>query len=67
MVTSVFNVPIEQYFWKQREYCFLAPLMEVGERRSSCQRAGGTWEEVEPLIEAELLKRGINVTVYDLE
>ena len=35
--------------------------------RIGCQRAGGTWEEVEPLIEAELLKRGINVTVYDLE
>jgi hypothetical protein len=29
--------------------------------------AKGNWEEIEPLIEAELLKRGLNVTVYDLE
>lgn len=35
--------------------------------RIGCHLAGGTWEEVEPLIEQELLKRGINVTVYDLE
>ena len=34
--------------------------------RIGCGLAGGTWEDVEPLIEAELLKRGISVTVYDL-
>lgn len=28
--------------------------------------AMGNWEEIEKLIEQELLKRGINVTVYDL-
>ena len=27
----------------------------------------GDWTEIEPLIEQELLKRGINVTVYTLE
>jgi O-acetyl-ADP-ribose deacetylase (regulator of RNase III) len=27
----------------------------------------GDWAEIEPLIEQELLKRGINVTVYTLE
>lgn len=27
----------------------------------------GNWEEIEPLIEQELLKRGINVIVYDQE
>jgi O-acetyl-ADP-ribose deacetylase (regulator of RNase III) len=35
--------------------------------RIGCNLAGGSWSEVEPLIEQELLKRGINVTVYDLE
>lgn len=33
--------------------------------RIGCGLAGGTWEEVEKLIEQELLKRGISVTVYD--
>ena len=33
--------------------------------RIGCGLAGGSWEEIEPLIEQELLKRGINVTVYD--
>jgi O-acetyl-ADP-ribose deacetylase (regulator of RNase III) len=33
--------------------------------RIGCGLAGGTWEEVEPIIEQELLKRGLNVTVYD--
>ena len=35
--------------------------------RIGCGLACGKWEEVEPLIEQELLKRGINVTVYDKE
>ncbi len=34
--------------------------------RIGCGLAGGTWDKVEPLIEQELLKRSINVTVYDL-
>ena len=34
--------------------------------RLGCGLAQGSWEEVEPLIDAELLKRGFNVTVYDL-
>jgi hypothetical protein len=35
--------------------------------RIGCGLAGGTWEEVEPLVDAELLKRGFTVTVYDME
>jgi O-acetyl-ADP-ribose deacetylase (regulator of RNase III) len=35
--------------------------------RIGCGLAGGEWEKVEPLITEQLLKRGINVTVYDLE
>jgi O-acetyl-ADP-ribose deacetylase (regulator of RNase III) len=35
--------------------------------RIGCGLAGGEWEEVEKLITEELLERGINVTVYDLE
>jgi len=34
--------------------------------RIGCGLAGGEWEKIEPLIEQELLKRGLNVTVYDL-
>jgi len=35
--------------------------------RIGCGLAGGTWEEVQPIIEEELLKRGLNVIVYDEE
>ena len=35
--------------------------------RIGCGLSQGSWSEVEPIIEQELLKRGINVTVYDLE
>ena len=35
--------------------------------RIGCGLSKGNWEEIEPLIENELLKRGINVTVYDQE
>lgn len=34
--------------------------------RIGCGLAGGTWERVEPLIEANLTGRGVAVTVYDL-
>jgi len=34
--------------------------------RIGCGLAGGKWEEVEKIVTDELLKRGINVTVYDL-
>lgn len=35
--------------------------------RIGCGLAQGEWEKIEPLIEQELLKRGLNVTVYDPE
>lgn len=35
--------------------------------RIGCGLSGGSWDQIELLIEKELLKRGINVTVYDLE
>jgi O-acetyl-ADP-ribose deacetylase (regulator of RNase III) len=34
--------------------------------RIGCGLAGGEWEKVEQLVTEQLLKRGINVTVYDL-
>lgn len=34
--------------------------------RIGCGLAGGEWEKVEKIVEDELLKRSINVTVYDL-
>jgi hypothetical protein len=34
--------------------------------RIGCGLAGGDWSVVESLIDSDLLKRGINVTVYDL-
>ncbi|RKS08751.1 O-acetyl-ADP-ribose deacetylase (regulator of RNase III) [Nocardiopsis sp. Huas11] len=33
--------------------------------RIGCGLAGGTWGRVQPLIESELLARGVRVTVYD--
>jgi O-acetyl-ADP-ribose deacetylase (regulator of RNase III) len=33
--------------------------------RIGCGLAQGQWSEVEPLVNQELLKRGVNVTVYD--
>ena len=35
--------------------------------RIGCGLAGGSWELILPILEQELLKRGIDVTVYDLE
>lgn len=35
--------------------------------RIGCGLAGGSWEEVEKLVEAELIKRSIDVTVYDMD
>ncbi|MEV5136047.1 macro domain-containing protein [Streptomyces syringium] len=35
--------------------------------RIGCGLAGGTWEEIEPLIIHRLIEQGIPVTVYDLE
>ncbi len=33
--------------------------------RIGCGLAGGKWSRVEPLIEERLIRRGIQVTVYD--
>lgn len=60
--------------YKALQMCLAKVGVEVSQYNASihmprigCQRAGGSWEEVEPLIDQELLKRGINVTVYDQE
>lgn len=34
--------------------------------RIGCGLAGGSWEEVSPLVEEELVASGVSVTVYDL-
>jgi O-acetyl-ADP-ribose deacetylase (regulator of RNase III) len=34
--------------------------------RIGCGLAGGRWEEIGPIIEAEVVSRGVAVTVYDL-
>ena len=34
--------------------------------RIGCGLAGGTWDEIQPLIESSLTSLGISVTVYDL-
>ena len=33
--------------------------------RIGCGLAGGKWEEIEPIIDAELINHGVNVYVYD--
>lgn len=35
--------------------------------RIGCGLAGGKWEEIEKIINKTLIKRGLSVTVYDLE
>ena len=35
--------------------------------RIGCGLAGGKWEEIEPIIQQELIKKGVPVTVYDFE
>jgi O-acetyl-ADP-ribose deacetylase (regulator of RNase III) len=35
--------------------------------RIGCGLAGGTWDQIEPLIQQALVNEGIRVTVYDLE
>ncbi len=34
--------------------------------RIGCGLAGGTWEEIEPLVERQIAARGVPATVYDL-
>ena len=34
--------------------------------RIGCGLAGGSWDQIEPLLETTLIARGISVTVYDL-
>ncbi|MBP2184055.1 macro domain-containing protein [Amycolatopsis magusensis] len=34
--------------------------------RIGCGLAGGSWEQIEPLVHSELVDRGVPVTVYDL-
>jgi hypothetical protein len=60
--------------YKALEECLSKAGVKISENggsihmpRIGCGLVGGNWEEVEPLIEAQLLKRGINVTVYDNE
>lgn len=33
--------------------------------RIGCGLAGGTWEEIGPIVEEELAQKGVDVTVYD--
>lgn len=33
--------------------------------RIGCGLAGGTWDRIEPLIQANLIDPGVAVTVYD--
>lgn len=35
--------------------------------RIGCGLAGGTWESIEPLIQACLTQKGISVTIYDFQ
>lgn len=39
---------------------------EVHMPRIGAGLAGGSWERIEPLLQAHLLAHGITVTVYDL-
>lgn len=41
-------------------------LASVHMPRIGCGLAGGSWEQVEPIIRDELVEYGVDVTVYDL-
>lgn len=41
-------------------------IVSVHMPRIGCGLAGGKWERIEPIIQAELCDKGIPVTVYDL-
>jgi O-acetyl-ADP-ribose deacetylase (regulator of RNase III) len=40
--------------------------LSVHAPRLGCGLAGGSWEEIEPLLHRNLLSRGVPVTIYDL-
>ena len=44
----------------------IAHQAEVHLPRIGTGLAGGKWEQIAPLLEQELIQRGITVTVYDL-
>lgn len=45
----------------------LALQASVHMPRIGCGLAGGTWREIGPVVERELVARGVDVTVYDLD
>lgn len=55
------------------EHCLGVVAKDAGGRASvhmpriGCGLAGGTWDEVEPIIQRTLVAAGVPVTVYDLE
>jgi O-acetyl-ADP-ribose deacetylase (regulator of RNase III) len=60
--------------YKALQTCLSKAGDEISQYRASVHMprigaglAQGDWNEIEKLIDQELLKRGINVTVYDLE
>ena len=55
-----------------RDRCLEAVSQEAAARNASvhmprigCGLAGGKWEKIEPIIEAELVTKGVDVYVYD--
>jgi O-acetyl-ADP-ribose deacetylase (regulator of RNase III) len=55
---------VEQGLAKVAEYA-LRSQASVHMPRIGCGLAGGTWEEIEPIIQKTLLENGIEVVVYD--
>lgn len=47
-------------------YAARFPGASVHMPRIGCGLAGGRWEEIGPIVQAELCDRGVPVTVYDL-
>lgn len=49
-------------------FCTMHPSSEVASvhmPRIGCGLGGGTWNEIEPIIQSTLTARGVPVTVYD--
>ena len=56
---------VEKCLEKVAEFCVAAGA-SVHAPRFGCGLAGGSWSEIEPIIERTLTTKGVPVTVYDL-
>lgn len=57
---------VEECLTQVVEFC-TANSCSVHMPRIGCGLAGGKWEEIEPIVDRQLLQKGVSVTVYDFD